>query len=349
MNYTTKNGVCQECVNISDTPEKELSKKFAPKKEQTLVLASSYERLGFEKKSARVSDCGTLLDWVHDVDKWKLHNANFCKDRLCPMCAMRREYKVFAQVSKVMDIIQDDYIFLFFTPTVRNCSADELPSVIDRMQKAWYRLIGYKAFEKAVKGYFRSLEVTHNTNTFSPFYDTYHPHFHCILAVNKSYFVSSDYINHDKWLDMWRKAYRDPTITQVDIRRCKSKQDILEGEKAVKALSSAVAEISKYAVKSADYLGEVRNGSLVRPFSDDFIDNTVAALTVALYKRRLICFGGIIEDVRRQLMLDDVEDGDLVHLDGDYRSDLCLQIWRYGWFSGVYKLIEIVERGCNDG
>lgn len=347
MNYTTKNGVCQECVCSSDTPDNELSKKFAPKKKQTLVLADSYERLGMTSKASRVSDCGTLLDWVRDVDKWKLHNANFCKDRLCPMCAMRREYKIFAQVSQVMDEIQDKYFFLFLTLTVRNCSSDELPNTINRMQAAWNNLIHYKAFENAVKGFFRALEVTHNTDTDSPNYDTYHPHFHCILAVDCRYFKSEDYVPRDKWLQMWQKAYKDPLITQVDIRRCKSKEDIRQGEKAVKALSSAVAEIAKYSVKSADYLGEVRNGSLVRPFDDDFMDSAVAALTVALYKRRLISFGGVIEDVRRRLMLDDVEDGDLVHLDGNIRSDLCLQVWRYGWFGGVYKLIEIVEKGVN--
>lgn len=342
MNYSTKNMVCQ-----GDTPEKELKKKFAPKKEQTEVLARSYERLGMTSKASRVFDCGTLLDWVRDVDKWKLHNANFCKDRLCPMCAMRREFKIFAQVSQVMDEIQDKYIFLFLTLTVRSCSADELPNTINRMQAAWNNLIHYKAFENVVKGFFRALEVTHNTDTDSPNYDTYHPHFHCILAVDCRYFNSADYVPRDKWLQMWQKAYKDPLITQVDIRRCKSKEDIRQGEKAVNTLSSAVAEIAKYSVKSADYLGEVRNGSLVRPFDDEFMDSAVAALTVALYKRRLISFGGVIEDVRRRLMLDDVEDGDLVHLDGNIRSDLCLQVWRYGWFGGVYKLIEIVEKGVN--
>ena len=246
-----------------------------------------------------------------------------------------------------MDEIQDKYFFLFLTLTVRNCSSDELPNTINRMQAAWNNLIHYKAFENAVKGFFRALEVTHNTDTDSPNYDTYHPHFHCILAVDCRYFKSEDYVPRDKWLQMWQKAYKDPLITQVDIRRCKSKEDIRQGEKAVKALSSAVAEIAKYSVKSADYLGEVRNGSLVRPFDDDFMDSAVSALTVALYKRRLISFGGVIEDVRRRLMLDDVEDGDLVHLDGNIRSDLCLQVWRYGWFGGVYKLIEIVEKGVN--
>lgn len=340
MNYTTKNAECQV-----DTLEKELRKKFAPKKNQTEVLCKSYVRLGMVNKASRVSDCGTLLDWVQNGDKWKLHNANFCKDRLCPMCAMRREYKVFAQVSQVMDIIQDKYIFLFLTLTVRNCPADELPETIDRMQKAWNKFIHYVDFDKAVEGFFKALEVTHNTKLESPSYNTYHPHFHIILAVDKGYFNSADYVPRDRWLQMWQKAYKDPSITQVDIRRCKSKKDVKQGEKAVKALSSAVAEISKYSVKSADYLGEIKNGVLVRPFEADFIDATVSALTCGLYKRRLISFGGVIEDVRRELMLDDVEDGDLVHTDSDFRADLCLQIWRYGWFGGVYRLIDIVEKG----
>ena len=241
-----------------------------------------------------------------------------------------------------MNVIQNDYVFLFLTLTVPNCSADELIQTIDKLQEGWYRFINYKRIKTAVKGYFKALEVTRNTNRYSRSFNTYHPHFHVILAVNKRYLKSKEYIQHSEWLEMWRKAMRNSDITQVDIRRCKSKQDIQEGEQAVKALGSAVAEIAKYSVKSADYLGRFdKDGFLVSPFPDDEIDEAVITLGSALHGRRLTALGGIFDEVAKKLQLDDCENGDLLHINGEeVRSDVAYMIRRYGWSCGAYKLIE---------
>ena len=339
-NNITENEICQD-VNI----DKEIQTKFTPKRLASEILAQSYERIGYENKAQRVSDCGTWLEFrkplgdvsappsasgcaeaVGTSEGWKLHNANFCRDRLCPMCSWRRTYKVYAQISRIMDVIQDDYVFLFLTLTVPNCSADELAQTIDDLQK----------------GYFKVLEITRNTDRSSPSYNTYHPHFHNILAVNKSYLTSRDYIQHSEWLQLWQRAMQDPTITQVDIRRCKDKKDIREGEQAVKALCSAVAEVAKYSVKSADFLGRFnKDGFLVSPFPDDEIDDTVITLGSALHHRRLVSLGGIFDEVSKKLQLDDCEDGDLIHIDGsEIRSDVGYMIRKYNWSCGVYKLLE---------
>ena len=170
------------------------------------MLAQSYTRIGYQNKALRVADCGTFLEFAHEIqvdgviaEKGKLHNANFCKDRLCPMCSWRRSYKIFAQVSQIMEQIGSDYKFLFLTLTVPNCAPESLSETISRLMLSWNRLIDYKRFKKAIKGFFRALEVTRNFSNGS-----YHPHFHCVLAVSKSYGKHSDYINHDEWLEMWR-------------------------------------------------------------------------------------------------------------------------------------------------
>lgn len=355
-NNITENEICQD-ENLA----KEIEIKFTSKRLASEVLAQSYERIGYANKAQRVSDCGTLLEFKKPVgeasappsangraeavgasDGWKLTTANFCRDRLCPMCSWRRTYKVYSQISRIMDVIQNDYVFLFLTLTVPNCSADELAQTIDELQKGWYRFINYKRIKTAVKGYFKVLEITRNTDRKSPSYNTYHPHFHNILAVKKSYLTSRDYIQHSEWLEMWQKAMRDPTITQVDIRRCKDKQDIREGEKAVKALGSAVAEVAKYSVKSADFLGRFnKDGFLVTPFPDNEIDDTVITLGSALHGRRLTALGGVFDEVAKKLQLDDCENGDLIHIDGsEMRPDVAYMIRKYNWSCGAYKLIE---------
>ncbi|HAT4163561.1 TPA: protein rep [Clostridium perfringens] len=92
------------------------------KKLNNLELAESYKRLGL-KKAYRVKECGTLLSFKRiDEELKKLFKANFCKDRLCPMCTWRRSMKIFGQVSKVMDRALEDkeYRFLFLKLTVKN-------------------------------------------------------------------------------------------------------------------------------------------------------------------------------------------------------------------------------------
>lgn len=337
IDFNTNPTECQE----------EVEKKFYPKKYFCSPLAHSYERLGMEGNAERVRHCGDWLDFADTPDGFKLYDARFCRDRLCPMCSWRRSYKIFGQISQIMDLIAGEYEFLFLTLTVVNCKGSDLSATISKMQKAWTSYfvrpnMTNRRAKDVIKGYFKVLEITHNMNKRSKSYDTYHPHFHVILAVNKSYFTSRDYIKQDEWLKMWQKAYNDPNITQVYIEKCKSKSNIQSGEKYVKSLSSAVAEVAKYAVKSSDYIGFFDKNGNPRTYAKNVIDSAVVALTDGLYHRRLCEFGGIFRDARDKLQLDDCEDGDLVHIDNyKFRPDIAYAIYRYGWSCGAYKLTSI--------
>ena len=146
----------------------ELAKKFQPKRIRSEKLAEIYERIGESRKSALVADCGTWLEFAHEniageiSETGKLHRANFCRDRLCPLCSWRRSYKIFAQVSQIMDVIHDQYKFLFLTLTVPNCAPETLSETISAMFLGWSRLIRQKPFKSAVRGFFRALEITRN-------------------------------------------------------------------------------------------------------------------------------------------------------------------------------------------
>ena len=93
-------------MNQLDKPRKEgiLTEEEFENKKKSLLLSESYKRLGLEKKSFRVSECGTFLEFKKFVDgSLKLNGANFCKVRLCPMCSWRRSLKIFSQVSEIMN------------------------------------------------------------------------------------------------------------------------------------------------------------------------------------------------------------------------------------------------------
>lgn len=85
--------------------------------------------------------------------------------------------------------------------------------------------------------------------------------------------------------------------------------------------------LSTYEVKDSDFLSGCKKDRLA----------CASSFLVALARRRLCSFTGWFSKVRKQLKLDDVEQGDLVNLDGDVlRNDVTFMIVRYIWRSGVY-------------
>lgn len=190
-----------------------------------------------DKSIERIGDCSTFMQFLasHNFEHKKLTRANFCRDRFCPICSKILSAKTTVVISAMMKYLKNeyDYRFIFITLTAPNIKHN-LKSEIDRYNKAFERLIKAKEVVAINKGYIRKLEVTYNAKTKS-----YHPHFHVIMVVNKSYFKDRTYINRDRWLELWRDKMRDSRITQVDVRRA----DI-----------TAIKEISKYLAKDNDYM-----------------------------------------------------------------------------------------------
>lgn len=272
-------------------------------------LHSGYISLAYEeidpKKSERMRECAQWLAFHRKEDgTLKLHDARFCRVRLCPICQWRRSLKTFVQMSQVLDIAKaDGYQFIFLTLTMRNCTADALSDELTHILLSFNRLMKYKDVQKAVKGYYRGCEVTHNIRT-----DEYHPHLHVVLAVRPSYF-SHSYISHDKWVSLWQRALQVEYTPVVDIRKCRG------GAKAI-------AEACKYAVKPSDILN----------FDDwDMTVDTLRVLDKALENRRFVGLGGILKEIHKKLHLDDIEEGDLVHVEGEAQSDATVDEIIYFW------------------
>ena len=173
------------------------------------------------------------------------------------------------------------------------------------------------------------MEITFNRDN-----RTFHPHFHIVLALPKFYSpFSSDWINRDEWLSLWKQATKYESITQVDIR-------------IIKNLEKSVAEVAKYTCKSNQYLF---------PDNPDLTDFCVYNLSKALHGVRLYGFGGIFRDIHKKLLLEDVE-SDNADLMGTEKSKLLKHLpWLcfvYSWLKSEYILeecyIELPEaHACN--
>lgn len=326
--YTNTN---QELKALSDRNKKDKERPWRANKLKTLELAESYKRLGM-KKFYRVHECSSYLEFrrYFQDNSLKLNQANFCKVRLCPMCSWRRSKKIYGQVSKVMDQALKDkqYRFLFLTLTVRNVEGEELSETIDKLFYAYNKFTKKVKVKKVIKGWFRALEVTHNLDENSLSYDTYHPHFHVILMVNKSYFNDCKYyINHEEWTSIWKDCLEVDYSPSVDIRTFKAKTKI--------QTAKSVAEVATYTVKDNDYLV---------PNNEELTDSAVWILDTALAKRRLVAFGGELRKIHKALNLDDMENGDLIHTDNEeLREDLQYQIEVYNWNIG-YNQGQYIKR-----
>lgn len=201
----------------------------------------------------------------------KLHGANSCKHRFCPLCAWRKARKGALRISILMQYLraEENKEFIFLTLTAPNVKADELNDEIKHYNQSFQRLMQRKEVKAAVKGYIRKFEVTYNKDR-----DDYHPHFHVILAVNKSYFNKpSVYIKRDRWLELWQQSTKNPLITQVDIRRVKHTDNKKE-----------VSEIAKYSAKDSDYLQD-------KTVFDTFYKT--------LTGKRLIVYSGLFKDANK--------------------------------------------------
>jgi len=332
---------------LSDVDKDGKERDWRGKKVLNRWLSESYERLG-ENKALRVMQCGSCLDFevqkgANGEDVKRLVSAYFCHVPLCPMCAWRRSIKIFAQVSKVMNYVEpDDYRYVFLTLTVRNMPGMQAKAATDDILKAFSKLTRRKKFEVMSVGWFRCLEVTHNWNN-----NDYHPHLHVMIAVDKRYFtVYENYVKHAEWKDMWQSCLGVSYQPWVYVCTVNGKQHTQTAVQGTVNCGQAVAEIAKYAVKSADYLVMWQDRAAFRKKTGiklksiqhckDLTDEVVGVLDSVLHRRRLVAFGGRLKQVHKQLNLDDPEGGDLVKTDeGNLNGELATILERYCWRVGV--------------
>ena len=215
--------------------------KYTPKKDLTRLLVEYAKGVFTPKTLERIKQCGDFMEHLttEDLSAKRVHKSNKCGNRFCPLCTWTKAKKDAILISVIMQAIraEKDQEFIFLTLTAPNVEASELKNEIDRFNKAFKKLFDRRKVKKVINGYIRKLEVTYSKEEFimkemyrmmkpyfearglqigdkNPNYNTYHPHFHVVMAVNKSYFTDTkSYINRNEWLEMWQDCMNDPNIT----------------------------------------------------------------------------------------------------------------------------------------
>lgn len=333
--YTTKAG------KVKNRP-------WRAKKMANELLAIAYDSVD-PRKAQRLRECASQLTFkVYPNGQKRLESMNSCRVRLCPVCAWRRSLKNYYNNKKIADWLEKHVggAWIALTLTVKSVDGISLSDEIDKMFYSFDKFTKRKDVKKIVKGFYRGLEVTHDGREFitvsdfnrrksyldslglsvgdpNPTFNLFHPHFHLLLHVNKSYFSDSRrYMSVDNWAEAWKLALDVDYLPSVDVQRVK---DFGGG------INGSIAEISKYSVKDADY---------IYPDDWDLTVETVKLLDMALAGRRLIAYGGDCREAKKILKLEDAEKGSLVDVGDDKPSDDGeFELKTFFWNTGYRKYI----------
>lgn len=284
--------------------------KYTEKKQRNQVFQKFIKRHIGENQMDLVEDCNTFLSFVADktLEKQKLYKANSCKNRFCPVCAWRKARKDALGLSLMMQYIkqQENKEFIFLTLTTPNVKSDELENEIKHYNNSFRKLIKRKKVDSVIKGYVRKLEITYNKKR-----DDYNPHFHVLIAVNKSYFTDKRYyISQQEWLDLWRDVTGILEITQVQVQKIRQNNN------------KELYEMAKYSGKDSDYL-----------INQKVFD----AFYKSLKGKQVLVYSGLFKEARKKL-----KNGDLDYLKDVDPTEYIYQIF-YVWKQKEYLASELYD------
>ncbi|WP_345946742.1 protein rep [Staphylococcus aureus] len=284
--------------------------KYTEKKQRNQVFQKFIKRHIGENQMDLVEDCNTFLSFVADktLEKQKLYKANSCKNRFCPVCAWRKARKDALGLSLMMQYIkqQEKKEFIFLTLTTPNVMSDELENEIKRYNNSFRKLIKRKKVGIVIKGYVRKLEITYNKKR-----DDYNPHFHVLIAVNKSYFTDKRYyISQQEWLDLWRDVTGISEITQVQVQKIRQNNN------------KELYEMAKYSGKDSDYL-----------INQKVFD----AFYKSLKGKQVLVYSGLFKEAKKKL-----KNGDLDYLKEIDPTEYIYQIF-YIWKQKEYLASELYD------
>lgn len=258
LNYNTSENASQGILrNVQKHKEYQLLQK------DLLIRCIEQCNATLKKSTIKgIEDCGSMiyLKGNHIVA------ANFCGQRLCPMCQWRKSRKAFGEIAKIYDLLKDEYKFIFVTFTIKNTV--NLKEGIDVITNGYKHMLDNRKLKRVIKGSIRTIEITYNEQN-----KEWHPHLHCLYVVDNDYYNNEKkYIKTEEWSKHWKCA-------------CKLKYDPICYAESTNGIK-AVSEVAKYVSKPF----EIKNNS------DAYYD-----LYFNLRKRRLRAYTGIMRQYRKDI------------------------------------------------
>lgn len=284
---------------LQDKSKKGKDRNWRGRKLSNVKLSKGYQKLDYKENMVQnVRQCAEVLTFLKQENAdLKLNQAWFCKNKLCPICNWRRSIKYSWQATQIVDeamIREPKGRFLFLTLTIKNVPGSELNQAMSDLVKAFDRLFKRTKVKKNLLGFLRATEVTVEEEREG----YYHPHLHILMMMKSSYFQGGEYLSQKEWTDMWQQSAKLDYTPVVNIKAVKNKKTEVFDQAGIK---KAILETAKYPVKPIDF--------------DDENLQVIDDLYKGLFRKRQLAYGGLFKKIKKELGLDDVENGELIHVD----------------------------------
>lgn len=290
-----------DIIASAKSQEQKTLRKLCRKKSENIDIINYLYEIGEDIKANNIKQCATFIGITELNGITKIVKSNFCRDRICKICAWRRQAKFISQMLPTLSALKSKgYDFIFATLTLKNCSQEDVSKNIDTLMTAYNLLCKRREIKRAWKGMCRSVEISYND-----IINTFHPHIHMLIAIDDTY--RDNYITQKRLCEIWKECTGVDYTPVVDIRK------VNDNEKAS-------IETLKYALKPTQYK---------------------EAINVFLYQlkgRRLISFSGVISKQRQLLKYSSLEDDTLN--DEMLGNTFTYNLYKFDVTGGVYKFYE---------
>ena len=291
-NYTKDEKESQELKILQKA---QIKKKYNEKIIEWLRSIDEYE------KAEKLSNCANYIGITEINGILKIVKADFCRERICQVCAWRRQAKFVSQTLPILEVMQKDYRFIFVTLTIKNVKYNKLRNAVDVLMKGYDRFLKRKKIKESFKGVIRSLELTYNAIK-----DEFHPHLHLLCAVDKDYYNNpKKYITQDELSCTWQEV-------------CNRNYKPICHIESVENNERACIETIKYSLKPSKY------------------NEALRAFLYILKGRRLVSFSGKFAKLRKTLFSPE----EIETLNDIERKSINYRLYKFDVTGGVYKFYE---------
>ena len=282
MCITINNNIGNITINGADEKyskhlEEIFNKKMKEHDKYFIPFISNYlEKLNKQYKLLEYINCRKDITINCYKDKkgnnhYRTKTYNSCKDRFCNLCgwqmAKSNKYNI-AYTIRTAKYKQGYHLAMLrlSRKSVPSVPEDVLGQEIKNLNSAFSALVRTKEFKKICDGYIRKLEVTYNNNT-----NTYNPHLHIVLALNKEYFD-----NKISWLQAWQKVNNNMAVNANFRFRLNIK--------------------GKNLYKLSHYLAK----PIIKHYSTAIKQDTFNTLHYILHGQRLLTYSGICKQILKK-------------------------------------------------
>lgn len=213
--WLTSPSLVSDWVKAADSVEREkLSSEEDP------VLLGLLRQAKLFQVVARLRQCGICEQKRRCRCGAELESVRrYCRQYICTPCQRRKAYRISIEVSEALRELRKNNPGLKVfkgTFTLPSCTEENLRGQIDRLNKAFTKLLRRAALKPYVLGAGRFIEITFNRET-----GMFNPHLNVLVAVRATY-MSKGYLSLMDLLVMWQRATNCPRASQITFKIIKT-------------------------------------------------------------------------------------------------------------------------------